>query len=576
MSRIVGIDLGTSTSEISILKDGKPVVLANHIGEQITPSVVGRLEDGSIIVGKDAKDQYLARPQDTVMEIKRAMGKGKTIKFAGESHTPEDLSSEILKYLKICAEEVLGEAIHRAVITVPAYFDDEQRKATVKAGQLAGFEVERIINEPTAAALAYGIEHLEEDAHILVYDLGGGTLDVTLLEMFDGVLEVKASSGNNELGGKDFDECIINYLSESFKEEHGICLLEDLYASSRLKEEAEKCKKMLTQEERYSIKLPFIANKNAEPLALEREITREMFEQLIKEKIYSTKECIDVVIKDSRIAKEEIDLILLVGGSTRIPLVKTFIKEVLNQEAKMLIDPDLAVAKGAAIQAGIINNELSRDTDILITDVCPYTLGIEVMEVLGGMPITDRYSVLIPRNTTIPVTKSNIYATCGDNQEEVEINVFQGDYKKASLNKLLGKFRLMDIPPRRAGEEKIKVEFTYDVNGILRVDAYIVSTNKKASIQIETSSMKTEVQKEEVDSRQWLESPLARNYKRTIRKAEKWLENKDEIDVEVQEELRELVEELKYFILEGDEIQCENYEGDILDLLGTLDEDDYV
>lgn len=570
MKRIVGIDLGTSTSEISILKDGKPVVLANHLGETITPSVVGKLEDGSIIVGKEAKDQYLAKPYDTVMEIKRAMGKEESIKLSGQKYTPSELSSEILKYLKKCAEEALGERVERAVITVPAYFNNEQRKATILAGELAGLQVERIINEPTAAALAYGIEHLQEDAHILVYDLGGGTLDVTLLEMFDGVLEVKASSGNNELGGKDFDECIINSLADCFESQHGIDLREDLYAFSRLKEEAEQCKKVLTQEESYKISLPFISKKEQQPLALEQEMTRDLFEQLIREKIYSTKDCIDVVLKDSKMAAAAIDLVLLVGGSTRIPLVKSFVEEVLGQEAKTLIDPDLAVAEGAAIQAAILNDELSAESDILITDVCPYTLGIEVAQMMGGMPIGDGYSVLIPRNTTIPVTKSDYYTTCADGQSMVEISVYQGDCKRASMNKLLGNFKLMDIPPRAAGEEKIKVAFTYDVNGILKVDADIVSTGTKASIQIETNNIEQD-RTGNLSLERWVDSPLAKSYKRTISKAERWMsQNSDEI--EMVEELEETLCDLKIAILEHDEEECENYEEDVLDFLENFGE----
>lgn len=570
MNRILGIDLGTSTSEIAILKDGKPLVLTNHIGEEITPSVVGISEEEEVIVGKSARDQMLLRPEDTVMEVKRLMGLNETVHMGGKEYKPQEISAFILKYLKECAENYLDEKINRAVITVPAYFTNEQRKATVEAGTLAGLKVERIINEPTAAALAYGIEHMEENKHILVYDLGGGTLDVTLLEMFQGVLEVKASSGNNHLGGKDFDERLMESLTDSFYKEHGINLREDIRAMARIKEACEKCKISLSTEESYSIVLPFIAEKDGAPIALEHTFTKDDFESLIMDLVQSTKTPIDVVLKDSGLSKEDIDIVLLVGGSTRIPLVKKFLTDTLNKVPQSFVDPDLAVVMGAAIQGGIINEELSAEEDILITDVCPYTLGIETLRYISGIPVPDMYAVLINRNTTIPTVKEEVFVTAADDQTEVEIKVYQGDYMKASLNNFLGKFMLTGVPEAPAGKEKIKVRFSYDVNGILEVDAVIVSTGKQAGIVIETSVSDME---EEVDITNWREAPKARKYRVTIKKAELLLEDMEES--EEKGELDALIKDLKrYLIKDESEELLKDIEEEILELLYTLEDEE--
>lgn len=568
MSRVVGIDLGTSTSEIAILKDGKPLVLPNHIGEVITPSVVGISEHGEIIVGKAARDQMLLRPKDTVMEVKRLMGSDKVVDMGEKQYKPQEISAFILKYLKECAEDYLDEKIDRAVITVPAYFTNEQRKATVEAGKLAGLKVERIINEPTAAALAYGIEHMEENEHVLVYDLGGGTLDVTLLEMFQGVLEVKASSGNNHLGGKDFDQRLMDALTDNFYNEYGINLKEDVRAMARIKEAAEKCKISLSTEESYNIVLPFIAEKNGVPIGLEHTFTKDDFEKLIMDLIESTKTPIDVVLKDSGLSKEDIDIVLLVGGSTRIPLVKKFLKETLNKEPQSFVDPDLAVVMGAAVQGAIINEELSSEEDILITDVCPYTLGIETLGFMAGIPVPDMYSVIINRNTTIPVVKEEVFTTAVDNQTEVEIKVYQGDYMKASLNNFLGKFMLTEVPPAPAGKEKIKVRFSYDVNGILQVEAVIVSTGKQAGIVIETTHGNMD---EEVDLTLWKEAPKARKYRATIKKAELLMKDMEESEEKWQ--IDALVKDLKRCLIKDEsEELLKDIEEELVELLYTLEE----
>ena len=522
MSRIVGIDLGTSTSEVAYLKDGKPVVIPNHLGEYITPSVVGISDDGRVIVGKEARDQLLLKPDDTIIEIKRLMGSGTTVSMGGKEYTPQQISAFILAYLIDCACKYLGEDIERAVITVPAYFSDIQRRATVEAGKMAGITVERIINEPTAAALDYGLEHMQECQHILIYDLGGGTLDVTVLEMFAGVLDVKASNGNNRLGGKDFDQKLMDYLLHRFTTQYLVDVTEDKRALMRLKEEAEKCKISLSENEEYRALIPFFARVGDNPVALEENVSREILESLIKELIDSTAQQVHTALLEAHLVPAEIDLTLLVGGSTRIPYVQSFLGKTVGQAPRSLLDPDLAVVRGAAIQAGILSSQLSADQDIIITDVCPYTLGISVLDYIGGFPNTDAYDVLIPRNVTIPVVKEKTYGTVADNQTEVEINVYQGEYKKASHNNFLGKFLLQGIPPAPAFEQKVLVGFAYDVNGILQVEGKIVSSGQKAHLTIETSGVEMV---KEIDTQGWEKTLHARKYKATIRKAERLLES---------------------------------------------------
>ena len=546
MSRIVGIDLGTSTSEIAVLKDGKPYVIPNHMGETITPSVDGVSNDGRIIVGSEAKEQLLLRPEDTVMEVKRLMGIDTRINMARKQYTPQEISAFLIKYLADCASSHLGETIDRVVITVPAYFSDEQRRATVEAGKLAGLKVERIINEPTAASLDYGIEHMEECRNVLVYDLGGGTLDVTVLEMFKGVIEVKASSGNNRLGGKDFDNALMDYLLEGFSAKYGIDVSNDARAMMRLKDAAEKCKIALSGQEEFQFSLPFFADAGGVPVSLEEALTRELFEGLIKDKIDSTGKQIRVALEDAGLKESDIDFVLLVGGSTRIPYVRKFIENVMGKEPMSLVDPDLAVVRGASIQAGILNEELSSEKDIMITDVCPYTLGIAVLGYIGGFPIPDVYNVIIPRNVTIPVVREKIYGTVYDNQKVVEISVYQGDYKKASLNNLLGEFTLEGIPPAPAFKEKIKVSFSYDVNGILQTEGVIVSTGEKAVITVETTGVKME---EEIDLEKWKDIPNARKYRAVINKAQRILENQRAGVFEI--EMDGLVRNLKKGLIKG-------------------------
>lgn len=547
MSRIVGIDLGTSTSEIAVLKEGKPFVIPNHLGEYITPSVVGLSDDGRFIVGKEARDQLLLKPHDTVIEVKRIMGSGATVSMGGKEYTPPQISSFILAYLVDCARKYLGEDIDRAVITVPAYFSDTQRRATVEAGKLAGIKVERIINEPTAAALDYGIEHMQECQNILVYDLGGGTLDVTVLEMFEGVLDVKASSGDNQLGGKDFDQRLMDYFLNRFTAQCNVDLSEDKRALMRLKEAAEKCKMALSEQEEHHLLIPLFANVAGNPVSLEETVSKETFEGLIKELIDSTAKQINTALADARISAEDIDLILLVGGSTRIPYVQRFIEKTLGQAPRSLVDPDLAVVRGAAVQGGILNDELSAEKDIIITDVCPYTLGISVLDYVGGFPVTDAYDVIIPRNVTIPVVKEKIYGTVADNQTQVKIEVYQGEYKKATHNNFLGTFLLKGIPPAPAFQEKISVSFSYDVNGILQVEGKIVSLGKRANLVLETTGVEMV---KEIGLEGWEKAPHARKYKAIIKKAGWMVENGEAKYYAL--EMESLIRKIKTGLVQGE------------------------
>lgn len=559
---IIGIDLGTSTIEAAVIQAGKPVMIFNFDGELVTPSVVGIDHTGDFVVGSRAKAQYLLEPEKTAIEVKRMIGTDAKIKLGKESFTPVELSSMLLSYVKRFAEAFLELEINRAVISVPAYFNDLQRQATVEAGQKAGFMVDRIINEPTAAALSYGIEHLEEESHILVYDLGGGTFDVTLLEMFDGVLEVKASSGDNQLGGKDFDERLVNWMADQFYEKHKIKLLDDVFAAVKLKEQAELCKIKLSSQDSLEVKIPFIAEKDGVPLALEETVTLELFESLIADLILRTHEPIDVVLGDSGVGWSEIDKILLVGGSTRVPLVKKDIQSYTGIVPSSALNPDYAVAAGAAIQGGMISGAVSTQDSIMMTDVNPFTLGVQVLEEYNP----DCMSVIIPRNVTIPVTKSQIYQTSFDYQDRAVINVYQGESRTASKNNFLGEFTVKGIPAKPQGVENLKVEFSYNLNGMLVVSAVIVSTGEKAFIEINMMEKNKTVEK--IDVSGWKDSPNSKKYRMVIRRAEKLLKELagDKIGKTIGLVLEELVYDLKKAIIDHDAV-AEELEEDILDFL---------
>jgi len=569
VSTIVGIDLGTTNSGVAIVQNGAPQMLPNG-EERIIPSVVGYSPTGQWLVGTPARNQYVFSPENTVRSIKREMGTDKRVQLAGQPFSPQEISAFILRELKGIAERNLGQAISDAVITVPAYFSDAARQATRDAGQIAGFNVRRIINEPTAAALAYGL-NMAEDQLVLVYDLGGGTFDVSLVDLMGGIVEVRASHGNTRLGGDDFDQRLAEMVAGRFREQHGVDLREDRRAWARLLRATEMAKIELSSHPFVWIKEEYVAEKNGVPLHLEYEVSRHEFIEAIRDLLDKTMNSVDEVMTDAQVTPEEISHVLLVGGSTRIPAVWELVADYLDTEPHMSINPEEAVALGAGVQAGII---AGGPIDAILVDVTPHSLGIEVAEVRMGRIIPDRYNVLIRRNTTIPVTKEEVYSTLHPDQDTVEIQVCQGESPIASENTLLGKFLIADLEPEHPGDlARVTVRFDFDANGILKVTARDRHTGQQKDITVEASLARlSEAEITQAQTRVSGAMVPAPEATVLVERARRLLDG-DELDPQDRADLEALIVDVQAAQDAGDAPRAEELLEELLDFLFDLEED---
>ena len=582
MGKIIGIDLGTTTSEIAYIENNEPKIIPDCFGNRIVPSVVGKKEDNTIIVGQVAYNQLIPSPDRTVAEVKRLMGSDTKISMGDKEYMPHEISSMILKELKKYAEDYLGEEVTEAVITVPANFNNSQRKVTKLAGEMAGLKVERIINEPTAAAMAYGINNLDKEEKILVYDLGGGTFDVSILEMFEGILDVKSSRGNDRLGGKDFDSIIEKYIEKEFERiynqnlYYGIDVQNKLSIKLRVKEAAINAKKELSNQTSTTINIPFITVIDNKPVSISIELKRDKFNELTKDLVEKTTEKIDEALKAASLKAKDIDTVLLVGGSSRIPAVKELVESKFKGKIISGINPDEAVSMGAAIQAGIKSNQITCEENLIITDKCSYNLGTSIIKIGDGKVINGAFDCIIPIDSSIPCSKKKVYYTAVDNQEEVRVEVYEGNEELAEDNEKIGDFLLKGVPKGKAGDESIEVQFDYDLNGILEVRATIVSTGDSINKIIDNFRLTKLPQEALVDENlyerfkidKWMDCDLAEDVKSTIELAEKKISNPAIREDEKQyKKIEKLLEELKLAVIYDNKELVEKYDEELTDIL---------